>query len=149
MKRFTEEEERQYNNAVKKAIQEIRKEYKLELLGLKEELSKLLKDKTNRSRQREIRNRFKEIDREIEEKSKPLIKRYFDYEIPITKVDRAGITSTGAQCDNELIDVAEEFYKYNKSAKLWNNETLDITYELTEKGNIVRKMGEKEQELIW
>lgn len=149
LKRFTEEEEKEYGNAVEKAIKEIKKDYQTELYGLKEELANLLRDKTNKSRQREIRNRFKEIDREIEEKSKPLIKKYFDYEIPITKVDSAGITSTGAECENELIEVAEEFYKYNRTARLWEDVMLDITYELTEEGNIIRKVGEKEQELTW
>lgn len=149
MKRFTEEEEKEYDNAVEKAIKQIKKDYQTELFELKEELANLLRDKANKSRQREIRNRFKEIDREIEEKAKPLIKKYFDYEIPITKVDSAGITSTGAECENELIEVAEEFYKYNKTAKLWEDATLDITYELTEEGNIIRKVGEKEQELTW
>ena len=55
-----------------------------------------------------------------EEEVKAVIKEKFDYEIPIVTVDKAGISSTGAECENELIEVAEEFKAYVKENKLWN-----------------------------
>ena len=49
------------------------------------------------------------INERIYKSGKDRIKELFDYEIPIVQVEKAGITTTGAKCENELLDVVKEF----------------------------------------
>ena len=55
------------------------------------------------------------------------IKKDFHYLIPVIQVEKAGITSTGAPCENELIEVVQEFRRYNLEQNLWSvNEPKPI-----------------------
>ena len=63
---------------------------------------------------------LKLIEDKKQEEMKPLIKEWFDYQIPIAKVEKAGITTTGAPCENELNDVLAEYKEYNNKNPLWN-----------------------------
>ena len=63
---------------------------------------------------------------EIKEKTKEL----FNYEIPIVQVEKAGITTTGAKCENELEKVASEFKNYRNLKGLWTFNKQDISYKL-------------------
>ena len=72
------------------------------------------------------------------EEVKNIVKEIFDYPIPIVSVDKAGITSTGAKCENELEDVAVEYKKYIAKNKLWNNLQSKVIYSFNEKDEITR-----------
>ena len=69
---------------------------------------------------------------------KPLIKERFDYPIPVIEVEKAGISSTGAPCENELEEVAIEFREYRKKANLWAEPKKESQYPVDEEGNISR-----------
>lgn len=145
-KRFTEQEELEYNTVTKKAQEEIRAIYNDEIVGLNRELEIL--DKSEKSRKKEIGKRLTEIEKAIIDEAKPKIKVYFNYEIPIAKVDMAGITTTGGKCDNELEYVEKEFKDYNNNSKLWESKGINITYAIKENkiycisGNSEQKLGE-------
>ena len=53
---------------------------------------------------------------------KEIIKKKFDYEIPISDIKKAGITTTGAETDNELPELLKIYTKYRKAKSLWEEK---------------------------
>jgi type I restriction enzyme M protein len=148
MKKFTKEEIKKYNAVTKQAQDEIRETYRDEIVGIQGELRTLTEAKQEKTRQRELKKRLTEIELLTIEEAKPLIKKYFDYEIPIAKVNDGGISTTGAKTDNlELKQLVKEYGDYNKTAKLWEIHQSSVSYTLTEDYCIIRKKNGKEQEI--
>lgn len=146
MKRFTEAEEVDYAEAVNYAKSEVFARYSSEIRLLKSEYETLFNTKEHLKRKKEINKRLSIIDKQIIEEAQPLIKEYFNYEIPVAMVEKAGITTTGAATVNELIDVLEEFKVYNERMSLW--ETVESSYDYFIKENSVyRKINEIEFKL--
>ncbi len=86
----------------------------------------------------------------ILEEAKPLIKEYFDYEIPIAMIKDAGITTTGASSkDNQLPQLQEEYKEYRIKNKLWKTIQKSISYKMETDGRIVKMLEGKEVELVW
>ena len=81
---------------------------------------------------------IKVINEKKENEVKNIVKKKFDYPIPIVSVDKAGITSTGARCENGLEEVAVEYKKYIAKNKLWNNLQSKVIYSFNEKDEITR-----------
>jgi len=149
-KRFTDEEEKNYNKCVLKARAKIRTIYENEIASLKGELSGMTDKTTNKNaRKKEITKRIDEIEKIIAEEAKPLIKQYFDYEIPIAMVNDGGITSTGLQTENmELKQLQTEFANYNSKSPLWQRSSVMVSYKMTKNGKIIRISDGKEVELL-
>jgi len=70
------------------------------------------------------------------------VKEKFNYEIPIAEVEKAGISTTGAKIENELIDLEKDFKAYRKRNMLWESEKLDFTYEVKD-NIIIRTLDDK------
>lgn len=69
------------------------------------------------------------IQKLIAEEVKPVIKKKFDYDIPIAKVEDAGITTTGAASEgNQLPALVEEYRNYCATNKLWIKNRLNYEY---------------------
>ncbi|OKP97052.1 N-6 DNA methylase [Paenibacillus sp. P46E] len=148
LKKFTENEENEFIEAKEKAKNEIKTSYNDELLALSHELKSLVETKKDKPKQRLIKMRVAEIEKLIEEEAKPLLKQFFDYEIPIAKVYDGGITATGSKTDNkELNQLVEEYRDYNKQAKLWEKHESSISYVLKEDLRIIKRMNGKEIEI--
>lgn len=141
-KRFTEEEKQQYLKIKTQVEAEIQKNVKAELdkwfeieknkilllkLPQKKTLATLnvLEKQYNRSLEKELQNKMNTI-------GKDRIKELFNYEIPIVQVEKAGITTTGAKCENELEDVVVEFKKYRDVKGLWTVNKPNISYKINE-----------------
>ena len=76
---------------------------------------------------------------------KPLVKEYFDYEIPIANVDDAGITSTGSiSAGNQLPALEDEYASYRRRKKLWRELRRSISYRIQGTGDVVRIEANKE-----
>ena len=120
-KRFTEEEKQQYANAKEKAIDIIEKEFESQTKEIEEKYAGDKKSKNKILKAIEIKK-----ETEIKEKTKEL----FNYEIPIVQVEKAGITTTGAKCENELEKVASEFKNYRNLKGLWTFNKQDSSYKL-------------------
>lgn len=120
-KRFTEEEKQQYAKAKEKAIDIIEKEFESQTKEIEEKYAGDKKSKNKILKAIEIKK-----ETEIKEKTKEL----FNYEIPIVQVEKAGITTTGAKCENELEKVASEFKNYRNLKGLWTFNKQDISYKL-------------------
>lgn len=131
MKKFTEKEEKEYKKIENDARSQILFKYKKELDNLANEKEKLLesKDKNTKSKLKEITKKLDNFDLRIEEEIKPIIKQKFDYDIPIAKVDDAGITTTGAKSEgNQLPLLVKEYREYCRKNKLWNARLLKYKY---------------------
>lgn len=149
-KRFTEQEEEQYVAAKTKAENEIRQKYTGQIHALRE---KIAIEKAKRVKTKAgilmAEKELKEIEKAIVEESKPLVKEYFDYEIPIAVIEDAGITSTGAPSSgNQLPALQAEYIKYKASHDLWENFILKYSYKVNGKSQIIRSGGITGKEVI-
>jgi len=75
---------------------------------------------------------FKELEITMASEIKAQIKKEFNYQIPIAEVEKAGISSTGSQIENELEPLAKEFKAYRKKAKLWDTMIKEISYQISD-----------------
>ena len=90
---------------------------------------------------------MKALESQIAEEVKPIIKLLFDYQIPIAQVQKAGITTTGTECENELDELLKEYTSYRKKNKLW--EATAKRYEYKVKYNhLYKKLNDSEWEEI-
>ena len=120
-KKFTEEEEKRFNDIKEKATKSANRKYKDEILALE---TNLKSKKLSIEVKKKTKNKLAEILKNIEEEIRIDIKTNFEYEIPIIEVQDAGITSTGTPSgNNELKPIAETFKKYRLKNKLWNEYT--------------------------
>ncbi len=60
---------------------------------------------------------------------KATVKARWNYPIPVAQVEKAGISSTGTQTDNELDAVVSEFAPYRSSRHLWPEQPLQFSYD--------------------
>ena len=150
-KRFTEEEGLQYLGAKTKAEKEVRQKYIGEIKALQE---KIAAEKAKKPKVKAdiimAEKELKDIEKAIIEEAKPLIKEYFDYEIPIAMVEDAGITTTGAvSVGNQLPTLQEEYKAYRTENELWKESNSFVSYTINADGKIFRKSDGKEVELKW
>ena len=123
-KKFTAEETAQYKQAKATAYAQVTAKYAQQL----SELKTFVENKKNPRTEVKIkRAELKVLESRIAEEVKPIIKQLFDYQIPIAQVQKAGITTTGAKCENELDELLKEYTPYRKKNKLW--ETTSKRYE--------------------
>ncbi|TJZ53829.1 N-6 DNA methylase [Sphingobacterium olei] len=145
LKKFSEEELVTYKKITEDTTKEIKDKYQPKLDELKaafKKEEKKVKESKSAKELRELKKKYTEDVKQIEvliaAEIKPLIKERFDYPIPVIEVEKAGISSTGAPCENELVDVAVEFRAYRKKAHLWDEPKKEVQYPVNEEGNITR-----------
>ena len=138
-KRFTQEEENRYEEIKNRIIKEIDEKYSIEI---KEAEIQYSKDK--KTLLKALKEIEKKKEKELETTGKDRIKELFDYEIPIVQVEKAGITTTGAKCENELLDVVKEFEQYKKANNLWEENKIKVSYKIVN-DDLVRTMNGEEQ----
>lgn len=122
-KRFTDEERKQYSDAKNKATKTVDKEFEPQIKEIEEKYANDKKAKTKALKEIKVKK-----ETEIKEKTKEL----FNYEIPIVQVEKAGITTTGAKCENELEDVSKEFKNYRDLKGSWTVNKPNISYKINE-----------------
>lgn len=137
-KRFTDEEQKQYNGIKVNAFAEVREKYIDELLSIETELAKRGKESLPASEKKKLRDRKKEIETAIDQETKVLVKQRFDYVIPIADIKRAGINSIGIKIENDLEPLLEEFTKYRKENNLWNKRHANTSYQYSNDGYMTR-----------
>lgn len=130
-KRFTEEEALQYQSIRLRANDEVSAEYQDELTDIGSKLALRGKKALPKEEKKILSARKKEIEQEIEKKVKVLVKERFDYQIPVAEVEKAGISTTGAEIEDELVPLEEEFTPYRKENKLWEKVINSTRYEIS------------------
>ena len=85
--------------------------------------------KNNKVAKKTAEKKLVELKKLIDEEIKPVVKKKFNYDIPIAKVEDAGITTTGAASEgNQLPTLVEEYRDYCNTEKLWNVNILHYEY---------------------
>ena len=143
-KKFTAEEVAQYEQAKTTACEQVTAKYAEQLA----ELEAFIADKNNpRSEVKVKKAELKALEAKIAEEVKPIVKQLFDYQIPIAQVQKAGITTTGAECENELEELLKEYAPYRKEHKLWEATAKRYEYKV-ENNHLYKKLNDGEWEEI-
>lgn len=127
-KKFTEEESKEYNSIAKKIEKAITKKYEPQTKPLKEKLALRGKEAPSANEKKELKAELKQLQEKIAIEIKAQIKTDFNYQVPIAEVEKAGISTTGAEIENELIPLAEEFKQHREANELWKIPIKEITY---------------------
>jgi len=145
-KKFTQDEALEWKQIAQKAKSETNTKYADQIKLLEEKLALRGKEAPSDAEKKEVRKQLAEIKEKIESEIKARIKKDFDYQIPIAEVEKAGISTTGTEIENELIPLCEEFAEYRKQNKLWENKYDEIKYE-AEGGKMYRipTVGERQE----
>ena len=143
-KKFTAEEVAQYEQAKATAYKQVTSKYAEQLA----ELKAFINDKKNsRTEVKAKKAELKALEAQIDQEAKPIIKQLFDYQIPIAQVQKAGITTTGAECDNELEDLLKEYAPYRKEQKLWEATAKQYEYKV-ENNHLYKRLNNSEWEEV-
>ena len=137
-KKFTLEEAKDYAEIKANAEIDYDSKYSSEISAINEKLSKKSKKALSKEENKDLNARKKMILEQRITEVKSAIKEQFDYEIPIAEVKKAGISTTGAPIENELIPLAEEFTPYRKKMVLWKVPAIETTYSISEDGVLSR-----------
>jgi type I restriction enzyme M protein len=145
LKKFTLEEEKTYSELVKNSSKEVKVKHKPTLDKLKKEFEakeQELKESKDKIALSVLKTNYKESKKQLDDvivsEIKKMVKDKFDYTIPVIEVEKAGISSTGAPCENELEEVSKEFQEYRKREKLWSNPISGVQYPIADDGSISR-----------
>lgn len=139
-KKFTAEEVAQYEKAKAEAYEQVTDKYAEELATL----NTFIADKNNpRSEIKVKKAELKVLEAKIAEEVKPIVKQLFDYQIPIAQVQKAGITTTGAECENELEELLKEYTPYREKHKLWEATAKHYEYKV-EDNHLYKKLNNGE-----
>lgn len=131
-KKFTEEEAEQYKKITLKAEQETTKKYEPKTKPILAKLELRGKEAPNAQEKKILRAELKQIEESIVIEIKAQVKKDFNYQIPITEVEKAGISTTGAVIENELKPLATEFKAYRETNQLWQQTLKEIKYEIAD-----------------
>ena len=137
-KKFTEEEAFEYSQILHQAQMNVSSKYENEVNELEGKLKLRGKEALSKEEKKTFRAKLKALQERMETEIKSIVKEQFDYEIPIAEVQKAGISSTGAEIENELIPLAKEFAPYRIDNKLWDVSIKSVKYRTDEDGNTFR-----------
>ena len=151
LKKFTEEEKKQWNDYTTQATKTVKAKYKEELEEIEMQLALRGTKAPDATTKKELRKQKKKIEAQIQVEIRAIVKEKFDYEIPIATVEKAGISSTGGVIDNELIHIQKEYTPYRKENKLWKEKETTYQYKWNSKTSKVEsiKNDTKTQTIEW
>ena len=138
LKKFDEDEAMQHQNIVHRATSIVAEKYAMELQNIDSQLAKRGKQAVTKEEKKILKAARKRIEEQKQVEIKAIVKEQFDYEIPIAEVKKAGISTTGAAIENELIPLAEEFTPYRKACNLWKVPIKSTSYTLQDDGSMMR-----------
>ena len=128
-KKFTNEERAQFDAIKQAATEEVDAKYQSQL----DEIDSFLAERRNPAEEKKAkRAERRALETKIAAEIWAIVKEKFDYTIPIAQVEKAGITTTGAECENELIDLLKEFTPYRKEHNMWTSNELKFHYEIVD-----------------
>lgn len=103
-------------------LKQAKKAKEVVISAIKKEIEAIQqKQKKNRDSKKSAEKNLKDLQKQITDETKPVVKKKFDYDVPIAKVDDAGITTTGvASGGNQLPALLEEYRGYRVNNRLWD-----------------------------
>lgn len=143
-KKFTDSETAEYEQTKLKAHEQVTAKYAEQL----SELKAFIENRENSRTEIKVKKaELKSLESQIEQETKPLVKQLFDYQIPIAQVQKAGITTTGGECENELEELLKEYTPYRKVNKLWESIAKQYEYKVAD-NHLYKKLNNNEWEKI-
>lgn len=137
-KKFTEDEVKQWQLINAKAEKSVNKKYSAQIEAIQQNLELRGATAPSADDKKHLKTELKAIEEKIASEIKSLVKKEFNYSIPIAEVEKAGISTTGAQIENELVPLAQEFKTYREANKLWKSKFSKISYEILDDEKIYR-----------
>ena len=127
-------------------MKQAKKAKEVVISAIKKEIEAIQQEqKKNRDSKKSAEKDLKDLQKQITDETKPVLKKKFDYDVPIAKVDDAGITTTGAASEgNQLPALVNEYRDYRIQNCLWYSEKTDVEYSLNTDGFYCRDNHEKE-----
>ena len=122
LKKFTQEEAKEYETIKKEVTKDIKAKYAKDIDSIKEILNLRGKEALSAAEKKIKTVELKELETKRDNEIKEIIKQKFDYEIPISDIKKAGITTTGAETDNELPELLKIYTEYRKANNLWEEK---------------------------
>ena len=122
LKKFTQEEAKEYETIKKEVTKDIKAKYTKDIESIKEILKIRGKEALSATEKKIKTAELKELETKRDNEIKEIIKQKFDYEIPISDIKKAGITTTGAETDNELPELLKIYTEYRKANNLWEEK---------------------------
>jgi type I restriction enzyme M protein len=129
-KKFTEEEAQIWETLMVNVLREVKQSYSAQIKAIKDKLLQKGQDVISNQERKNLNTELKVIQDKITIEVRTRVKKEFNYQIPIAEVEKAGISSTGSQIENELIPLIDEFKTYKETNKLWHNKFKQIKYEI-------------------
>lgn len=153
-KKFTDQERKQYDQALEDAGVRVRANHNVEKLELEKKLEAKGKKAPSKEEKKVLRSQLKRLEERMATEITALTKELFDYEIPIAEVKYAGISTTGAAISDELPEVCKAFSAYRKEHKSWVTSVRKVSYRKDDQGKLYRQTltssGEvREMELVY
>ena len=126
------------------------KKNKSDISSIDSDIQVILKEQSySKVKKEEAEKALAELQKQMLEEAKPLVKRYFDYDIPIAKIDDAGITTTGAASEgNQLPSLVEEYKAYRMKHALWQTGNRKSRYIAIDEDHFERVFFDEEDEMI-
>ncbi|MCA6057567.1 MULTISPECIES: N-6 DNA methylase [Bacteroidales] len=137
-KKFTEDEAATYSQIQSEAQITVTSKYQEEIDELQEKLKLRGNEAPSKEERKDYRAKLKALQEKIEMEVKAVVKEKFDYEIPIAEIQKAGISTTGAEIENELIPLAKEYTPYRIENNLWGVPIKKIGYKTDDEGYTFR-----------
>jgi len=137
-KKFTNEEAEQWESIACQATIDVESKYEPQTQPIEEKLALRGKAAPCAEEKKQLRKDLKALKEKIADEIKAQIKVDFDYQIPIAEVEKAGISTTGAQIENELEPLAKEFAAYRLEQQLWAKKYDQVSYQQLDDGNLYR-----------
>lgn len=119
-KKFTDDEATEYEEIKDETTKDIEAKYFDDINPIEEQLKLRGKEALTKDDKKIQRAKLKEIITKRDNEIKEIIKEKFDYEIPISDIKKAGITTTGTKGENQLPELLQAFTEYRKDNKIWN-----------------------------
>ncbi|MES5168506.1 N-6 DNA methylase [Prevotella melaninogenica] len=137
-KKFTEDEAATYSQIQSEAQITVTSKYQEEIDELQEKLKLRGNEAPSKEERKDYRAKLKALQEKIEMEVKAVVKEKFDYEIPIAEIKKAGISTTGAEIENDLIPLAKEYTPYRIENNLWGVPIKKIGYKTDDEGYTFR-----------
>lgn len=115
LKKFTDSEADEYTRTLAKIKEDMKAAHQTEV----EELTTKIKAVNDDEKRKKLRARLRKLNEQMKEETHKRLKEALDYEVLMASVDKAGINSVGAECENELVDLLKEIKEYKSKHQLW------------------------------
>ena len=120
LKKFTTTENAKYEEITEDAEKTVVIKYIDEIKALEEKLNRKEGKSPLAEEKKELKTKLNSIKAKMNIEKKELIKQNFDYEVPISDIQKAGITTTGANGEDELPALLKVYSDYRIKNNLWD-----------------------------